>query len=220
MLNSISRIGAVVFIGSVATAANAGFVLGSNASSIDNASGTRVATQSDYKLVQGVSSLFPSSQSFMSGSTAMFSDTSFVHGASFAGPDLVGTASTSATYVFDTAVQLVVSWDWHMLDGSRGKPQPQHWSISRIDGNSQAGDELFGLLRNGSAFSSSGGIAELSNGSAAVTLSAGTYAMSSSMWGTANSGTVVMSWVPVPTPGAMALIGIAGVAVAGGRRRS
>ena len=215
MMNSNSRIGAVVFVASLASVANAGFVLGSNTSSIDNASGTRVATQSDYKLVQGVSSLYPSAQNFMSGSTAMFSDTSFVHGASFAGPDLVGTATTSATYVLDTAVQLVVSWDWHMLDGSRGKPQPQHWAIAN-----QAGDELVGLLRNGSAFSSSGGIAELSNGSAAVTLAAGTYTMSSSMWGIANSGTVVMSWVPVPTPGAMALIGIAGVAVAGRRRRS
>lgn len=204
-------IGAIAF--AAVSSASAGLVAGQNTASVFSESGTVVVTEQASRSSNGSSYLAPEFAGFSTESFANFGSRSFVHSASFLGTGFVGSAAASASVTFDNDVQLIVSWDWSALaQTARGGEQNQlSWLIS-------AGAQSVGLTRTSSGFVTTGGALAAGQGSMLLSFAAGTtVTMSSELWGDANSGNVVMNWVAVPAPGALALLAVAGFAA---RRRT
>lgn len=204
-------IGAISF--AVVSSAHAGLVSGQNAASVFNEAGSAVATQQASRSTNGSSYLTPAFEDFSTESFANFGGRSFVHSANFLGSGFVGNAAASASVTFESDVQLIVSWDWSALaQTARGsEPNQLSWLIA-------AGSQSVGLTRTSSGFVSTGGAMAAGQGSMLLSFAAGTtVTLSSELWGNANSGNVVMNWVAVPAPGALALLAAAGLS---GRRRT
>jgi hypothetical protein len=197
----------------VFSSADAGLVAGQNTASVFTESGTAVASQLASRSTNGSSYLTPAFDDFRTESFANFGGRSFVHSASFLGSGFVGNAAASASVTFESDVQLIVSWDWSALSQTARGSEPNQlaWLIS-------AGSQSVGLAQTATGFVSTGGAMAAGQGSMLLSFAAGTtVTLSSELWGNSNSGNVVMNWVAVPTPGALALLGVAGLAA---RRRT
>ena len=123
-----------------------------------------------------------------------------------------GEASGMAFYTFDAPVTVLVQWSWSNLDLNGG------WSVSAL-GTGEPVD-VASLDFSASAFSGIGGFTNAASGSGTFELAAGSYHFQSLFRAQTMPATssVIFSFV-VPAPGAIALLGAAGL-VGSVRRRA
>lgn len=123
-------------------------------------------------------------------------------------PGLLGETMGSGRYTIDGTQPIVVDWNWGSVTGSGS------WKILGSTGATVASLSF----ANGSYTSTGGSFGTASAGSASVSLAAGTYTFWSDFknGGNANSS-VTFTFGAVPAPGAIVLLGAAGLV--GTRRR-
>ena len=120
----------------------------------------------------------------------------------------VGTSTGTAYYTFTETTTIQVTWNWTDVD------QAGNWQVTQVGGTSP----LARLAFNAFSFATVGdGIASASAGVAYVTVGPGEYELSTSYTAVQMPATSSVEFTWVPAPGALALLGAAGLV--GTRRR-
>jgi uncharacterized protein (TIGR03382 family) len=120
----------------------------------------------------------------------------------------VGTSTGTAYYTFTETTTIQVTWNWTDVD------QAGNWQVTQVGGTSP----LARLAFNALSFATVGnGIAKASAGVAYVTVGPGEYELSTSYMAVQMPATSSVEFTWVPAPGALALLGAAGLV--GTRRR-
>ncbi|MFM1823232.1 MAG: hypothetical protein RI967_1498 [Planctomycetota bacterium] len=216
-MNRIAFLVGSALVGGLATSASAGLVapytlgtyLGATAPVGQDDFTTESFSSTGYQSVSasdGVSSFILNS--------ALFNVNGFTHIAAFNLGDLVyGSAFARADLTVSNGGTFNINWNWGVLVEHQAS-----WMVVDLGSNTA----VAGVVYEDGAATVFGGASANGFGSYSASLSNGNYAIISQMTelgpaaGSSGSASVVWDFAPIPSPGAVALLGLAGLVV---RRR-